>query len=100
VVSFLYFIISLIICLYSISLSLLVSLSLICIPSLQPDALALGRTAEQLLEAEPFLEQALVAHRTFPGNRPSLSLLFPQLTAFAAGQMLALYEHRTAVQAS
>jgi hypothetical protein len=39
-----------------------------------------------------------VPHRTFPGNRPSISLLFPQLTAFTTGQMLSLYEHRTAVQ--
>jgi len=64
----------------------------------QPDALALGRTVEQLLAQEPGLDPSLVPHRVFPGNRPSISLLFPQLTAFTAGQMLALYEHRTVVQ--
>ena len=64
----------------------------------QPDALALGRTAEQLRELEPGLDADVLPHRTFPGNRPSLSLLFPQLTAYHTGQMLALYEHRTAVQ--
>ena len=37
-------------------------------------------------------------HQEFPGNRPSLSLLFPALTARTCGQLLALYEHRVAVQ--
>ena len=64
----------------------------------QPDALALGRTAEQLLALEPGIDPKTIPHRVFPGNRPSLSLLFPQLDAYTAGQMLALYEHRTAVQ--
>jgi glucose-6-phosphate isomerase len=36
--------------------------------------------------------------QVFPGNKPSLSLLFPKLSAFTLGQLLALYEHRTAVQ--
>lgn len=36
--------------------------------------------------------------KVFTGNRPSLSLLFPKLDAFSAGQLLAIYEHRTAVQ--
>ncbi len=32
------------------------------------------------------------------GNRPSNVLLLPRLTAYEVGQLLALYEHRTAVQ--
>lgn len=64
----------------------------------QPDALALGRSEEELLAQEPDIDEALIAHRVFAGNRPSTSLLLPQLTAYTAGQMLALYEHRTAVQ--
>ena len=32
------------------------------------------------------------------GNRPSLSILMPRLNAYTTGQLLALYEHRTAVQ--
>ena len=66
----------------------------------QPDALAAGRTAEELAAEQPGIDPALVPHRTFPGNRPSICLLVPQLTAYSAGQLLALYEHRTAVQAS
>ena len=33
-------------------------------------------------------------HKEFPGNRPSLSLLFDELDAFSCGQILALFEHR------
>mmetsp|Transcript_1440 Transcript_1440/g.4434 ORF Transcript_1440/g.4434 Transcript_1440/m.4434 type:complete len:548 (-) Transcript_1440:129-1772(-) len=62
----------------------------------QPDALALGKTAEEL-KAEGVPEK-LVAHKTFTGDRPSLSLLFPTCNATWLGQLLALYEHRTAVQ--
>jgi glucose-6-phosphate isomerase len=35
----------------------------------------------------------------FVGDRPSLSILFTgKLTAFTCGQLLALYEHRVAVE--
>ena len=62
----------------------------------QPDALACGYTAEQL--AASGVPRSLVPHRTFPGNRPSNCLLLQRLTPYSAGQILALYEHRTAVQ--
>jgi len=62
----------------------------------QPDALAFGKTAEEL-RAEGVAEK-LVPHKVFDGNRPSLSLLLPRCDAAAVGQLLALYEHRTAVQ--
>ena len=59
----------------------------------QPDALACGYTAEQL--AASGVPRSLVPHRTFPGNRPSNCLLLQRLTPYSAGQILALYEHRT-----
>ncbi len=62
----------------------------------QPDALAFGKTVAEL-QAEG-CPRALQPHKAFPGNRPSLSLLFPELNAFTCGQLLSLYEHRTAVQ--
>lgn len=62
----------------------------------QPDALANGKTADEV-RAEGVPEN-LVVHKTFEGNRPSLSILSPKLTAYSTGQLLALYEHRTAVQ--
>ena len=62
----------------------------------QPDALAMGKTAGQLrLEGVP---ESLIPHKEFPGNRPSNVLLLESLTAYTTGQLLALYEHRTAVQ--
>lgn len=62
----------------------------------QPDALANGKSADEV-RAEGVKED-LVIHRTFHGNRPSLSVILPKLTAYAAGQLLSIYEHRTAVQ--
>jgi glucose-6-phosphate isomerase len=62
----------------------------------QPDALAVGKTAEEVrAEGTP---EALVPHRVFPGNRPSNVLMFEELTPRTTGQLLALYEHRTAVE--
>ena len=37
-------------------------------------------------------------HRVFPGNRPSVTLAYPQLTPFVLGQLVALYEHRVFVE--
>ncbi|CAE7404522.1 PGIC [Symbiodinium sp. KB8] len=62
----------------------------------QPDALARGKTEAELEEAGVPAE--LRPHKVFPGNRPSSSLLLPRLNAFTCGQLLSLYEHRTAVQ--
>ena len=62
----------------------------------QPDALAFGKSAEEC-RAEG-VDEELIPHREFPGNRPSNVLMFQELNAFTLGQLLALYEHRTAVQ--
>eukprot|EP00245_Coleochaete_scutata_P004800 TRINITY_DN177_c0_g5_i1.p1 TRINITY_DN177_c0_g5~~TRINITY_DN177_c0_g5_i1.p1 ORF type:complete len:573 (-),score=108.68 TRINITY_DN177_c0_g5_i1:883-2601(-) len=62
----------------------------------QADALAYGKTPEEL-RAENVPEH-LVSHKTFKGNRPSLSILLPELSPFTVGQLLAAYEHRVAVQ--
>jgi glucose-6-phosphate isomerase len=37
-------------------------------------------------------------HRVFPGNRPSTTLVYPRLTPFTLGQIIALYEHRVFVE--
>ncbi len=62
----------------------------------QPDALAVGKSAEEL-SAEG-VAQNVIPHRVMPGNRPSNVLLLQKLTAYEVGQLLALYEHRTVVQ--
>ncbi|MFZ1102043.1 MAG: glucose-6-phosphate isomerase [Hyphomicrobiaceae bacterium] len=57
----------------------------------QTEALALGKTAEQVkAEATP---DRLVPHRLFEGNRPSNTLLLEKLTPTALGRLVALYEH-------
>ncbi|TVS07921.1 MAG: hypothetical protein EA424_29235 [Planctomycetaceae bacterium] len=62
----------------------------------QPDALAKGKSLVEVLAEEKYPE--LAPHKVFPGNRPSNVLLLDQLTPYTTGQLLALYEHRTAVQ--
>jgi glucose-6-phosphate isomerase len=62
----------------------------------QPDGLAYGKTLVDLIQegiAEPLRE-----HMVLSGNRPSSSILMTRLDAFAMGQLIAIYEHRTAVQ--
>ena len=62
----------------------------------QTKALAFGKTAEEV-EAEG-TTGALVAARTFAGNRPTTSILAPSLTPSVVGQLIALYEHITFTQ--
>ena len=57
----------------------------------QAEALAFGKTADEI-RAEGVAE-AQVPHRTFPGNRPSNTLLLERLTPAALGKLIALYEH-------
>lgn len=62
----------------------------------QSAALAFGKTPEEV-RAEGASEE-LVAHRTFPGNRPSTSIMAPALTPKVLGELIALYEMITLVQ--
>jgi len=62
----------------------------------QPDALAYGKSLSDLVQED--VPENLRQHKVFPGNRPSSSILMTKLDAFAVGQLLAIYEHRTAVQ--
>ena len=62
----------------------------------QADALAVGKTDVQLRSEN--VPDSLIPHKTFTGNRPSLSIMLPALNAYTTGQLLAIYEHRVAVQ--
>jgi glucose-6-phosphate isomerase len=62
----------------------------------QTEALAFGKTAAEL-EAEG-VAAALRPFRTFPGNRPTSTILAPQLTPAVLGQLVALYEHKIFTQ--
>jgi len=44
------------------------------------------------------VDNELVNHKIFKGDRPSLSFLFEELNPYTLGQLLAIYEHRTAVE--
>src|SRR5699024_4116868 len=62
----------------------------------QTKALAFGKTAEEV-RAEG-TEGPLVAAREFSGDRPTTSIMAPELTPAVLGQLIALYEHITFVQ--
>ena len=69
----------------------------------QSQALMLGKSAEEALrETAPTASKAidaatLAAHRSFPGNRPSSTLVLDALTPRSLGSLIALYEHRVFV---
>lgn len=70
----------------------------------QSEALMLGRTLEEataLLTASGHSKEdveRLSPHKVFPGDRPSLTLVYDRLTPFALGRLIALYEHRVFVE--
>ena len=62
----------------------------------QTEALAFGKTeAEVRAEGVPDHQ---VAHRTFPGNHPTNTILAEALTPTTLGSLVALYEHKVFVQ--
>ncbi|HEV7625483.1 MAG TPA: glucose-6-phosphate isomerase, partial [Streptomyces sp.] len=62
----------------------------------QGQALAFGKTEEEVrAEGVP---EAQVPHRTFPGNRPTTTILASELSPSVLGQLVALYEHKVFVQ--
>jgi len=62
----------------------------------QTEALAFGKTAAEVAAAGT--KSALVAHRTFEGNRPTNTLLAERLTPHTLGLLVALYEHSVFTQ--
>ena len=62
----------------------------------QAEALAFGKSADEV--AASGVDPDLVAHRTFPGNRPTSVILAPKLTPSVLGQLVALYEHKVFTQ--
>ncbi|WP_433989122.1 Glucose-6-phosphate isomerase (plasmid) [Pseudoseohaeicola sp. NH-UV-7] len=70
----------------------------------QSEALMQGRSLQEaraLMQAKGYTGAELdrqARHRVFPGNRPSVTLAYPQLTPFVLGQLIALYEHRVFVE--
>ncbi len=69
----------------------------------QAQALMWGKSTEEAAQespptASPDVPSGVIArHRTFPGNRPSLTLLLDEVTPRSLGALVALHEHRTFV---
>ncbi len=70
----------------------------------QPEALMAGKTTAEVeaeMRAAGKDEETiarLAPHRTFEGNKPTNSFLFPRLTPYMLGALIALYEHKIFVQ--
>jgi glucose-6-phosphate isomerase len=70
----------------------------------QSEALMLGKTKAEVvaeLTAQGLSKEqikALTPHKLFPGNRPSNTLMYPELTPEILGSLVALYEHKVFVQ--
>lgn len=70
----------------------------------QSEALLRGRSAEEVLEElhgqnpQAVDAQRLAAHRSFPGNRPSNTIVLERLDPASVGALIALYEHKVYVQ--
>lgn len=70
----------------------------------QSEALMRGRSLDEArtrmarrgLTGDELERQA--RHRVFTGDRPSTTLIYPQLTPYVLGQLVALYEHRVFVE--
>jgi glucose-6-phosphate isomerase len=70
----------------------------------QTEALMKGKTPDEA-RAELVAQgiggtelEELVPHKTFPGNRPTNSFLYPRLTPGILGSLIALYEHKIFTQ--
>ncbi|MGH9041103.1 MAG: glucose-6-phosphate isomerase, partial [Acidimicrobiia bacterium] len=62
----------------------------------QTEALAFGKTPGEV--AAEGVAPELVAHRTFPGNQPSNTILAPEPSPSVLGQLIATYEHKVFTQ--
>jgi glucose-6-phosphate isomerase len=72
----------------------------------QSEALAFGRSQEEAEDAMRAQGMALAEarrlapHRTFPGDRPSVTIAYDRLDPFTLGRLIALCEHRVLVEAA
>lgn len=64
----------------------------------QTEALAFGKSMAQVLAEEPHLSEAMARQKSFPGNRPTTTILADELSPWTLGALLAMYEHKIFVQ--
>ena len=65
----------------------------------QTEALLMGKTEAQVRkEMGDNVNEALVPHKIFKGNKPTNSIVYTQLTPYNLGMLIAMYEHKIFVQ--
>ncbi len=64
----------------------------------QSEALAFGKTIEEVKKEDASIGDGLALHKVFPGNRPSTIILAEKLDPRTLGKLIALYEHKIFVQ--
>jgi glucose-6-phosphate isomerase len=62
----------------------------------QTQALMNGKSEEELKEEK--VNETILPYKIFEGNKPTNSFLLKQLSPFALGQLIAMYEHKIFVQ--
>ncbi len=66
----------------------------------QSQALMRGKSTQEAMAESPpgasaaLSQESIARHRSFPGNRPSTTLLLERLDPHSLGALIALYEHR------
>nr|CAB3250583.1 glucose-6-phosphate isomerase-like [Phallusia mammillata] len=70
----------------------------------QTEALMIGKTADTVLAElkkdgkAPEAIEKILPHKLFEGNRPTNSIVYPKLTPFMLGLIIAMYEHKIFTQ--
>ena len=64
----------------------------------QTEAMAFGKTTEEVFAENPSISKELALQKTFEGNRPTNTLLADELTPRMLGILMALYEHKIFTQ--
>lgn len=64
----------------------------------QSDALAFGKSKEEVISENTNIDISLINHKIFEGNRPSNSILIEKLNPENLGKLITIYEHKVFVQ--
>lgn len=65
----------------------------------QTEALMVGKSEQQVrAEMGANVQENIVPHKVFKGNKPTNSFMFQKLTPATLGSLLAMYEHKIFVQ--
>ncbi len=60
----------------------------------QSEALAIGKSIDEVKSNNPNIDTSLINHKVFEGNRKSNLILLDNLTPYSLGMLCAMYEHK------